>query len=305
MWIVVLTSSQDVPRLELRLDDDLLIDKIMMGLPADYDTLQTALDTIDESKSKLTLPNLTAMLLSREALLKTGSNGAIESANKATTEEKSPDHTLETLSAKLDQIVACMAKGTASGPAKSKDPNEKCYLPHHSRHTNAQCFKQHPELRNKAENIEAYPAYAFSARTAPSESGGTWLIDTGCSRHCAFDRQHLTDYNVSNSSSGIQLGDDRVIPTPGIGTATVNLDAGLTNLKGTLHAPLLGRNLLCWTIDKPWDILLVLWSLETNVSYSKAKLLPRPAIKYRQSPNCSIICTSFKELYQLNYLLTI
>jgi len=145
------------------LDDDLLIDKIMMGLLADYDTLQTALDTIDESKSKLTLPNLTAMLLSREALLKTGSNGAIESANKATTEEKSPDLALESLSAKLDQIVACMTKGTASGPAKSKDPNEKCYLPHHSRHTNAQCFKQHPELRNKAENIETYPAYAFSA----------------------------------------------------------------------------------------------------------------------------------------------
>ena len=161
-----------------KLDDDLLIDKIMMGLPTDYDTLQTALDSIDESKSKLTLSNVTAMLLSREALLTPGSFGAIDSANKATTGDKLPDLTLESLSAKLDQIVACMAKGATTVPSKSKEPNEKCYIRYHSKHTNAQCYTIHPELRNNAENFEAYTAHALSTRTS-NEFGDTWLIDFG------------------------------------------------------------------------------------------------------------------------------
>jgi hypothetical protein len=122
----------------ITLDNELLIDKIMMGLPPDYDTLQTALDTVDESKNKLSLSNLTAMLLSREALLTTYSKGPIESANKATT--LASDLTLESLSAKLDQMAACLAKGAATGPGKSKAPNDKCHLHFHSRHSNAQCF---------------------------------------------------------------------------------------------------------------------------------------------------------------------
>eukprot|EP00253_Pinus_taeda_P006195 PITA_06195 len=91
---------------------------------------------------------------------------------------------------------------------------------------------------------EDYLLAALST-TAPSDSLGNWLIDSGASRHFTGYKEALYNLVEKETNLEIVLGDNSKYPMKGVGNVTLQLNQGNTiHLQDVLYVPDLKKNLV-------------------------------------------------------------
>eukprot|EP00253_Pinus_taeda_P030163 PITA_30163 len=86
---------------------------------------------------------------------------------------------------------------------------------------------------------------ATPSTTAPSDSLGNWLIDSGASRHFTGYKEALSNLIEKETNLEIALGDNSKYLVKGIGNVTLQLNWGNTiHLQDVLYVPDLKKNLV-------------------------------------------------------------
>jgi hypothetical protein len=55
---------------------------------------------------------------------------------------------------------------------------------------------------------------------------GTWLVDSGASRHMTGSQESLTSLSEENSGLQVELGDNTKYAVKGVGTTSFQLESG-------------------------------------------------------------------------------
>eukprot|EP00253_Pinus_taeda_P001425 PITA_01425 len=112
-----------------------------------------------------------------------------------------------------------------------------------------QPFKKARNTRHESNTVnnkqdEYYLLVALST-TAPPDSLGNWLIDSGALRHFTSYKEALYNLIEKESNLEIVLGDNSKYPMKGIGNVTLQLNQGNTiHLQDVLYVPDLKKNLV-------------------------------------------------------------
>eukprot|EP00253_Pinus_taeda_P032546 PITA_32546 len=86
---------------------------------------------------------------------------------------------------------------------------------------------------------------ATLSTTAPPDSLGNWLIDSGASRHFTGYKEALSNLIEKETNLEIVLGNNAKYPVKGVGNVTLQLNQGNTiHLQEVLYVPDLKRNLV-------------------------------------------------------------
>jgi transposase InsO family protein len=131
----------------------------------------------------------------------------------------------------------------------------RCRIHPQLSHTNDQCFTQHPHLRPKdwkprqlkysSDKQQEFSSYscALSASTSFS-SHSEWYFDSGCSSHMVSDISELSQFKKTSQGTSVQLGDDSIIPSAGVGECVLKLGEHKVKLNNVLLVPDLKKNLI-------------------------------------------------------------
>ena len=200
------------------IDDQLIIDKLLAGLPEEYDSIIMTLDSLESpaTQSELTIAKVIELLQIREGQI-TCSNTYFQ-ANLAKT---------------------------------------RCRLHPNLSHSNEQCYTQHPHLRpadwkprssrnvtkDKADSVQSYHfASSASCSTNQSDDSATvWYIDTGYSHYMTCDSSNLFDIKQSFPRPRVELGDNSTIEALGYGKSNIDLRGVQMQLQNVLAVLHLGK----------------------------------------------------------------
>lgn len=189
-----------------------------------FATTTAAIDTLDT----VSMTKATAMLL----------NAEISNADSPPTAIAAQATELAALRA---QIAALNAKAHAEKGNRRSFQGVPCS--HHgprSTHTSEQCYVLHPELQSKP----PLSLYAVSARSGIATSVDTnWYIDSGAGRHMENDVSAMHLFQQMKGPM-IQLGNDHIIESSGIGSSFVDLDSTAIEMTDVLYVKDLGKKLL-------------------------------------------------------------
>ena len=252
-------------------NDSMVVNRVLAGLPERFDTFIQNLDQIEveSTMSELTLNKLTNQLMNFEAKTKDSDRSQVNViAFKATTD-------LATQVAKLQQQMEQIS-ANISAPLTKRRMKGDCHVHPWAKHNNDRCFTQHPELRPDYQNNQTANKLTFGYRMAPAitsasvavpsarhklnNSHGAFpaaisfcddntsemlcLVDSGCSWHMTQNDVFLTNITEGDCPN-IELGDNSIIDSKGIGIGTLALDNGKTGpVPNMLHVPKLGKSLL-------------------------------------------------------------
>eukprot|EP00253_Pinus_taeda_P001532 PITA_01532 len=99
---------------------------------------------------------------------------------------------------------------------------------------------------NIVDNNQAeYYLLAALSTSAPSDSMGIWLIDSGASRHFTGYKEVLHNLVEKETNREIALGDDMIYPVKGVGNVSLKLNQGNTiHLQDVLYVLDLKKNLV-------------------------------------------------------------
>ena len=99
---------------------------------------------------------------------------------------------------------------------------------------------------NTVDNKQAeYYLPATLSTSAPSDSMGIWLIDSGASRHFTGYKELLYNLVEKETNLEIVLGDDMKYPVKGVGNVSLKLNQGnMIHLQDVLYVPDLKKNLV-------------------------------------------------------------
>eukprot|EP00253_Pinus_taeda_P010402 PITA_10402 len=112
-----------------------------------------------------------------------------------------------------------------------------------------QPFKKARNSRYESNIVEnkqdEYYLPAALSTSAPLDSIGIWLIDSGASRHFTGYKEVLHNLIEKETNLEIILGDNMKYPVKGVGNVSLKLNQGNTiHLKGVLYVPDLKKNLM-------------------------------------------------------------
>eukprot|EP00253_Pinus_taeda_P034667 PITA_34667 len=117
-------------------------------------------------------------------------------------------------------------------------------------HGNGQPSKKARNSRYEESNVvnnkqnEYYLILALST-TSPLDSLGTWLIDSGASRHFTGYKEVLSNWIEKETTLEIILGDDATYPIKGVGNVTLQLNLGnMIHLQEVIYVPDLKKNMV-------------------------------------------------------------
>eukprot|EP00253_Pinus_taeda_P019375 PITA_19375 len=92
---------------------------------------------------------------------------------------------------------------------------------------------------------DEYCLPAALSTTAPPDSLGSWLIDSGASRHFTGYKESLSNLIENETNLEIVFGDNAKYPMKGVGNVTLQLNQGNTiHLQEVLYVPNLKKNLV-------------------------------------------------------------
>ena len=234
-----------------KMSDEIVMAKILKGLPPKYSTFVTAWDSVDVSKQ--TLKALEERLIKQEG--------------RMTAEDE-------------EASAFVTAKFENKQKQKADDPDvKKCYSCGIPGHFAKNCRKRHRKRGKRRENssnvngagkenrhggtkdVDALVVEVDVNYTSSNDSQydddvrhvmqmnpeDSWLLDSGASRHVTFRRDWLTEFKPS-SGEKVTLGDDDVCDITGEGTVNilkcVNGSWEQYRIEGVLYVPRLKKNLL-------------------------------------------------------------
>jgi transposase InsO family protein len=146
----------------------------------------------------------------------------------------------------------------ANYSSKRNERRGTCRVHPHLGHSDDECYSQHPELRPRnwtpkvRHTTNDKPATSFSSSyisackaslSQNSVKSSVWHIDTGCSNHMTFDLDCLDNFSSNCRNELVQLGDNSIIESKGIGECSVSLGSAAITLNDVLAVPALGKNL--------------------------------------------------------------
>eukprot|EP00253_Pinus_taeda_P029206 PITA_29206 len=100
-------------------------------------------------------------------------------------------------------------------------------------------------LRNMLKEIKKGKDETTLSTTAPPDSLGNWLIDSGASRHFTGYKEAPLNLVEKETNLEIVLGNNSKYPVKGVGNVTLQLDQGnTTHLQDLLYVPDLKKNLV-------------------------------------------------------------
>jgi hypothetical protein len=239
------------------MDTQLIVDKILAGLTAEYDSLVMLLDSTETSdtQSDITVAKITQLLQNFESQVECTMAHNIQYANVATSLNKPVGQScrLHPLSSHSD------AKCIIQHPELKPAIQDQCRIHPLSRHTNRQCYSQKSAPRTFSnDNIAHTSMYPFVSRALsasvplsignqqrePSSACNCYIVDCGSSNHMSSTDLNLINYEHCDGPC-IELGDMRLIKSAGIGSGSLHDSNGnLIQLSNVFHVPELKKNLL-------------------------------------------------------------
>ena len=110
-------------------------------------------------------------------------------------------------------------------PSPKKNNNKK----RNHAHLDEDEDEERPQKKTRGEDVEEYVLFpTLSGSVTPRE--GTWLIDSGASKHMRGKKTTLSKIEEKNSPQKVSLGDDYQYPIKGIGQSSYKLESG-TSMK--------------------------------------------------------------------------
>ena len=224
---------------------------LLNGLPDEYHSLISALDTIDSDGRELSWDHVKSRVLQEEQRI---------NARTRKAQEKSDAAALVTANPSNLPLPAPSCKNCRRRP-----PRQRPFCNHCNRHghVESKCFIKHPHLnpRKKSAFIASQgdedPAVCLMAKyessNTPSNSGD-WFVDSACSIHMTYDKSLFSSYTPGNYSP-VRLGNCKTAEVSGSGSIAlriiVNGRIRDCTLQTVLHVPSLGYQLLSVpTLDK-------------------------------------------------------
>jgi len=209
--------------LEVPVKDEDIVMTLLESLPASYEYLITALETMP--MKELTMEYVTARLMHEVSKRK----------------EKEPQG---------DDAAMMLRQGKAgnSFPRQGGQGARTCFYCGKPGHIARFCYKAKNKERENAKNAKDDDDYAFAARHgAHSRSASKWIMDSGATKHMTSHRAAFDTYEVI-APRNVHLGDDSVVEAVGMGSIVVEvITRGKMNrirIKDALHVPKLHANLL-------------------------------------------------------------
>ncbi len=209
--------------LEVPVRDEDIVMTLLESLPASYEYLITALETMP--MKELTMEYVTARLMHEVSKRK----------------EKEPQG---------DDAAMMLRQGKAgnSFPRQGGQGGRTCFYCGKPGHIARFCFKAKNKERENAKNAKDDDDYAFAMRHgAHSRSACKWIMDSGATKHMTSHRAAFDTYEVI-APRNVHLGDDSVVEAIGMGSIVVEVvTRGKMNrirIENALHVPKLHANLL-------------------------------------------------------------
>jgi hypothetical protein len=239
---------------------------LLGSLPLSYSTLVTALEArVDD----LTLKFVQQALINEEQKRNDTSDGKSSSGACSAMASRTYGHTGSTGSS---QNPSWKGGGTAAAPVTQRKKNSpgksiKCYgcsgFGHIKRDCPSKKRQSSSNSSHRAQNVnmpnpdtddasgETWQdgnGIAFSAQVGKRKTGGTWLVDSGASKHMTYEKEHLTNYLHFRKPQLVGLGDGRSVDALGVGNIHLNMafktgKPMLITMHNVLYVPKLAANL--------------------------------------------------------------
>lgn len=218
------------------------------GLPDEYHSLITALDSIDSDGRELSWDHVKSRVLQEEQRISTRSMEAQAKSEAAAL-----------VAANTPPVTSC------TNCQRRPPPRQRPFCHHCKRHghVESKCYIKHPHLlpRKKSALIVNHsdedPAVCLMAKYENSDvpsNSGDWFVDSACSVHMTYDKSLFSSYTPGNHSP-VRLGNSNTAAVVGSGCIKIRINVHgrirECNLRNVLHVPTLGYQLLSVpTLDK-------------------------------------------------------
>ena len=200
---------QQLADLGEKIPESMVVTKILMALPAEYNHFHSAWESTSDEKKNLT-----------------------ELRNRLMVEEK------RMMSKTHGEAGAFLARNSGKSKAKAKGKVRKCYKCGSTSHLKKEC----PNLQSK-ENSEALCCEALIGVSDEH----SWFLDSGATDHMSNRRELFYDYEEFTTSHPVKIGNGDILQGIGVGKINVEVYDGdkwvNKYLSEVLHVPALKMNL--------------------------------------------------------------
>ena len=206
--------------LEVPVREEDIVMTLLESLPASYEFLITALETMP--MKELTMEYVTARLMHEMSKRK----------------EKEPQ----------GEDVAMVARQSKAGDPRLRQGVKTCFYCGKPGHIARFCYKAKNKEKESANNAKVEDEFAFATKLeAHSTSVCKWIMDSGATKHMTSHKTAFDTYEVI-SPRNVRLSDGSVAEAIGMGSIVVGVEARgkATTIRITdvLHVPKLQANLL-------------------------------------------------------------
>ena len=223
------------------------------GLPDEYHSLISALDTIGSDGHELSWAHVKSRVLQEEQRINARTKKALEKSDAvALVVANSPNLPLP-------------PPPSTCKNCQGRPPRQRPFCNHCKRHghVESKCYIKHPHLNPRKESAfiasqsDEDPAVCLMAKYENSNTptnSGDWFFDSACSIHMTYDKSLFSSYTPGNHSP-VRLGNSKTAEVSGSGSIVlrivVNGRIRSCTLQTVLHVPSLGYQLLSVpTLDK-------------------------------------------------------
>ncbi|CAI7885987.1 unnamed protein product [Closterium sp. NIES-54] len=241
---------------------------LLCGLPDEWSTLITTLDSVQDTWTKEMVVGRLLHEESRRRQFANESEGAAMfpggSFGKKTTWSKG--------------ATKKSSGGSDRGKGNILNGSSKCHYCGKAGHFWCECRKRpsdwtpskarnhegnaHTTSDDADDSRESIVLLASDGTNTPSDA---WFLDTGATQHMTHSASFLTNVGAPGDVTRVDIGNDKSLPVVGVGSTRLIVDGGPVDITNVLHVPGLKVNLLSVTQLAKKGVKVTIDDAKTNL----------------------------------------